>query len=146
MADTVYIHGVSAQDVLATLPMNTTAVSANSNGLNFGLIDGYIERAAGQVNAQLTRHGMDPAALDPDSSQIARDAIIAYAAAQSLERAGAAADQIERRLREWRDLVQLLKREPQAMGASQGPTNIVKTNITEPDRPSPWRGRRTRWT
>lgn len=149
MADTIHIHGVSAQDVLQTLPVNTVSVTATSSGLNFGIIDGFVERAAGQVNAQLVRHGMEPTSLDPNSTQIARDAIIAYAAAQALERMGGSAEQIERRLREWRDLTQLLRQQPQVMGAAQDAASaqLPRSNVIPgaDRRASSWRGDRTRW-
>lgn len=128
MADSTYLHGVGHDDVLATLPADTRNVSATSVGLNYGLVDGYIERAAGQVNALLARQGFGT--LDANSTQVARDAIIAYAAAYSLERMGAQADQIDRRMGEWARLTKLLKEDPQSMGTAQDAAGTlgVKSN------------------
>ena len=131
----VYTHGVEPSDVLDVIPADTRHVSATSAGLNLGQIQNFIDRASGVVNAQLVRHGMSPEDLNPDSAQIARDAILTYASAYSLERIGASSDQIERRLREWSNLLTLLRKEPQAMGAAQDAPQavITKSNIPVSD-------------
>lgn len=127
--DQTYLHEVAAQDVLDTLPADTTSVTATSDGLSLGQIDKLIQRGAGQVNALLLRHGMDPAALDANSAQIGRDAIIAYAAAGALERLGADAGQIDRRTREWERLLKVLKEDPQSLGSAQNGHPITRSNI-----------------
>lgn len=131
MSTVTYLHGVTYVEVLETLPINTANVTANSVGLNFGIVDSYIARAAGMVNAQLVRHGVEPESLDPNTAQIAQDAIISYSAAFCLERLGASPDQIERRLREWKEMLNLLKKEPQALGSAQdGQEQIItKSNV-----------------
>lgn len=136
MSTATYLHGVTHVDVVETLPTDTTRINANSNGLNFGIVDSYIARAAGMVNAQLVRHGVEPESLDPNTAQIAQDAIISYSAAFCLERLGASPDQIERRLREWKEMLNLLKKEPQALGSAQdgqeqlGVKSNISTNVT----------------
>jgi hypothetical protein len=135
---TTYLHALTAQDVLDALPVDTVGVTASSQGLNTVQIDAYIERAAGQVNAQLVRHGMDPEQLDDNSSGLVRDAIITRACADALERLGAGTDQIERRLREWERLLKLLREEPQVMGAAQTAAPTARSNI---DTASPTRRR-----
>lgn len=144
MADTIYLHGVSCDDVLDTLPADTRHVSATSAGLNFGQVDGFIARAAGQVNALLARHGLT--SLDANSTQVARDAIIAYAAAYSLERIGAAADQIDRRMREWDRLTKQLASEPQNVGTAQDAAGTlgVKSNLPTTSTERRWGTRATR--
>lgn len=122
MSDTIYTHNVTVKMVLDTLPVNTTTVTANSNGLNYGIIDGFIARAAGQVNAALVRHGISPRGMDQDSSQVAQDAIVAYSAAYSLERLGSSSELVERRLREYEKLMTLLKKDPNSLGAAQDAT------------------------
>lgn len=131
MATSTYLHGVQPSDVLDVLPADTRYVTADSAGLNLGQIAGYIERGAGQVNALLVRQGMTPEALDANSAQVARDAILTYAAQYSLERLGAGADQIDRREREWQRLTKLLKEDPQSMGAAQDEAGTlgVKSNL-----------------
>ena len=131
MSGTTYLHNVSYDLVIETLPVNTTVISATSNGLNFGQIDNFIARAAGMVNAQLVRHGIDPSSLDFNTSQLAQDAIISYSAAFCLERLGASPDQIERRMREWKDLLKLMMEQPQALGSAQDTqaASTVKSNI-----------------
>lgn len=132
MSGTTYLHGVSYDLVVETLPVNTTPISASSSGLNFGQIDNFIARAAGMVNAQLVRHGVDPSSLDFNTSQLAQDAIISYAAAFCLERLGGSPDQIERRMREWDKLLKLIMDKPQALGSAQdsASTNVVKSNVS----------------
>lgn len=127
-----YNHGLEPPDVLDVLPADTRAVTASGYGLNLSQIQAYLDRASGMVNAQLARHGMSPEALDPDSAQVARDAILTYAAAYSLERIGAGADQIERRLREWERLLALLRKEPQVMGAAQDTPEAITTKSNLP--------------
>lgn len=131
MSLTTFLHNVSASSVLDTLPSGTTTVTSTSKGLNLSQVESYIARGAGIVNAQLVRHGMTPDSLDPNSSQLAQDAIIAYSAAYCLERIGGSNDQIERRYREWNSLLDLLKNEPQALGSAQDSTGalLVKSNI-----------------
>lgn len=127
----VTTFGVSAQDVLNTLPADTSNVTPTSNGLNTAQVEDFIERASGQVSATLVRHGIDPAALGDNERELVRDAVIAYAAAYSLERIGGAQDQITRRLDEWRGLIKLLRDQPQNLGASQDATTAqkVRSNI-----------------
>lgn len=132
-----YLHDVEAQDVLDTLPVNTTSVTMSSAGLNIGQVDALIERGAGQVNAALERHGIQPEQLGTNAAQLARDAIIAYAAAYSLERLGAASDQIERRMREHKELLATLRTSPQDLGAAQDGNQTAaqaKSNICLSDR------------
>lgn len=131
MSATIFVHTVTVEMVLDTLPVNTTTVTATSNGLNYGMVDGFISRAAGQVNALLVRHGISPESLDPDSSQLAQDAIVAYSAAYSLEKLGASPDLIERRLREYKELINTLKSDPQSLGSAQDQSQAlgVKGNI-----------------
>lgn len=131
MSATIFVHTVTVEMVLDTLPVNTTTVTATSNGLNYGMVDGFISRAAGQVNALLVRHGISPESLDPDSSQLAQDAIVAYSAAYSLEKLGASPDLIERRLREYKELINTLKSDPQSLGSAQDQSQAlgVKSNI-----------------
>lgn len=131
MSNTTFLHGVDARLVLDTLPTNTTTVTATSKGLNLSQVDSFIARAAGIVNAQLVRHGISPDSLDPNTSQLAQDAIISYASAYCLERIGGSVDQIERRYREWNDIFTLLKNEPQSLGSAQdnAATLLVKSNI-----------------
>lgn len=123
--------GVSAASVLATLPANTTNVTTTSAGLNTVQIDTFIERAGGQVAAACVRNGIDPASLGPNEIELARDAVIAYAAAYSLERIGASQDQITRRLEEWGRLLKLLREQPQNLGAAQDVQSAqkVRSNI-----------------
>lgn len=132
--DQTYLHEVAAQDVLDTLPANTASVTATSDGLSLGQVDKLIQRGAGQVNALLLRHGMDPAALDANSAQLARDAIIAYAGAGALERLGAEAGQVDRRTREWERLLKTLKEDPQSLGSAQDAHPITRTNIDTSER------------
>lgn len=148
MSTAIFQHGVTYVEVLETLPVDTARVTANSNGLNFGIVDSYIARAAGMVNAQLVRHGVVPESLDPNTAQIAQDAIITYAAAFCLERLGASPDQIERRMREWKELFNMLKKEPQVLGSAQdgAEQNVVKSNVPERTTcKSRWRGSDYRW-
>lgn len=133
MATSVDLHGVSYDDVLDTLPADTRHVSATSAGLNYGQIDGFIARAAGQVNALLARHGLT---LDANGTQLARDAIIAYAAAYSLERIGAAAEQIDRRMREWDRLTKQLASEPQNVGVAQDDAGTLGVKSNAPSTPT----------
>lgn len=140
-----YNHGLEPADVLDVLPADTRHVTATSAGLNLPQIQAYLDRASGVVNAQLTRHGMSAEALDVDSAQLARDAILTYAAAYSLERIGAGADQIERRLREWDRLLALLRKEPQAMGAAQDGPEAIVTKSNLPKHPSVRGAERSRW-
>lgn len=127
----VTTFGVSAQDVLNTLPADTSNVTNTSAGLNTEQIEGFIERASGQVSATLVRHGIDPAALGDNERELVRDAVIAYAAVYSLERIGGAQDQITRRQEEWRSIIKLLREQPQNLGASQDATTAqkVRSNI-----------------
>lgn len=149
MSGTTYLHGVSYDLVVQILPADTTRITATSNGLNFGLIDNFIARAAGMVNAQLVRHGIEPSSLDFNTSQLAQDAIISYAAAFCLERLGGAPDQIERRMREWDKLLKLLMDKPQALGSAQDApgASVVKSNVntSSPTR-SRWRSRDYRYS
>jgi len=146
----VYTHGVEPSDVLDTLPADTRHVTSTSAGLNLSQVQNFIDRASGVVNAQLERHGMSPDTLDSNSSQLARDAILTYASAYSLERIGAGPDQIERRLREWTSLLTILRKEPQAMGAAQDAETALttKSNIPRDVRGaerSQWRTGAYRW-
>lgn len=115
----VYLHGVTPPDVLDTIPADTRNVSESTTGLNLGQVRTFIERAAGQVNNQLVRHGMTPESLGENPSQLARDAIISYAAAYSYERLGGGQDAVDRRLREWERLLKQLREEPQSLGEAQ---------------------------
>jgi hypothetical protein len=147
MSTAIYTHGVTPTEVLQTLPVDTTRVSADSNGLNLGIVDGYIARAAGQVNAQLARHGIEPEALDPNTTQIAQEAIIQFSAALCLERLGASPDQIDRRRSDWRDLFDLLQRSPQVLGSAQDTAEavVVKSNVSLESGKSRWRRGSYRW-
>lgn len=123
--------GVSAAGVLATLPANTSNVTTTSAGLNTVQIDQFIERAGGQVAAALVRNGISAAGLGDNERELARDAVIAYAAAYSLERIGASQDQVDRRLNEWTRLLKLLREQPQNLGAAQDVQSAqkVRSNI-----------------
>lgn len=136
--------GVLAASVLATLPANTTNVTSTSEGLNTVQVEGFIERAGGQVAAALVRNGIDPASLDDNGVELARDAVIAYAAAYSLERIGASQDQITRRLDEWGRLLKVLREQPQNLGAAQDAQSAqkVRSNI---DTSCKRVGERRRW-
>jgi len=131
MVAEIYWHGVTYENVLDTLPVDVTSVTAVSNGLNFGIVESFITRAAGIVNAQLVRHGMSPDSLDANTTQIVQDALITYSAAFCLERLGASPDQIERRLREWKSILDMLKSEPQSLGSAQDGSEqlLVKSNV-----------------
>lgn len=115
----VFTHNVSEQDVLNTVPADTSKITEATRGLNLGQVRGFIERAAGQVNNQLVRHGIAPDQLGDDPSQLAKDAIITYAAALVLEALGGSEEKIDRRMREWERLLKMLREEPQALGAAQ---------------------------
>lgn len=131
----VYTHGVEPLDVLNTVPADTSQIGEATRGLNLGQVREFIERAAGQVNNQLARHGMAVEQLGDNPSQLARDAIIAYAAAQALERLGGSEEKIERRLREWERLLKMLREEPQALGEAQNgdAQSLTRSNINPRD-------------
>lgn len=115
----VYVHEVTERDVLNTVPADTSQISESTRGLTLGQVRDFITRAAGQVNNQLARHGVSIESLGDNPSQLARDAIIAYAAAMSLEALGGPEEKIDRRMREWERLLKMLREEPQALGAAQ---------------------------
>lgn len=127
----VTTFGVSAQDVLNTLPADTSNVTNTSAGLNTEQIEGFITRASGILSATLERHGINPASLADNGLELAREAVIAYAAEKSLERIGASADQINRRRDEWNQLLKELRSTPQNLGVAQDvPTaQKVRSNI-----------------
>lgn len=127
----VFVHNVTERDVLNTVPADTSNISESSRGITLGMVRDFIERAAGQVNNQLVRHGMAPEQLGDNPSQLARDAIISYAAALSLEALGGSEEKIDRRMREWERLLKMLREEPQALGAAQDAAeqSTARTNI-----------------
>lgn len=127
----VYTHNVSEQDVLNTLPADMSRIGASTHGLTLGQVASFIERGAGQVNNQLVRHGMVPDQLGDNPSQLARDAVIAYAAAQCLDRLGGSEEKIDRRMREWERLLKMLREEPQALGEAQdgNAQSLARSNV-----------------
>lgn len=133
-----HVFGVSAKDVLDTLPSDTTNVNATSKGLNTQQIEGFISRASGQISAILVRHGISPDSLGDDEIELIRDAVIAYASGYSLERIGSSSEQINRRFEEWKRLVDMIQSTPQNLGESQNVQSAqkVKSNIN-PNCPSP---------
>jgi len=133
----VFTHAVEPRDVLDTIPADTRLVSESSVGLNLAQVRAFIERGAGQVNNQLVRHGVDPASLTPNPAQLARDAVISYAAAQAYERLGGSEQQIDRRMREWDRLLKMLREEPQALGeATNGDTQSGARSNVNPSSPT----------
>lgn len=143
-----HLYQVSVQDVLDTLPANTSNVTATSNGLNTSQIEKYIARASGQITALLVRHGIDPVSVGDDEVELIRDAIIAYASGCSLDRIGASSEQVNRRYDEWKRLVEIISTRPQNLGESQNVESAsqVKSNINIscPSRRGSWNSKS--WT
>jgi hypothetical protein len=131
-------HDVAAQDVLDELTFNTEHVGATTSPLSTTMIDQWVIQAAGQLNAIMTRHAIDPTTLGDDEAELVRAGVIAYAAAKALTRTHGAEADVRRQWETWGSVRKTLRETPQDLGASQLAENQIVSNI-DVDNPTPKR-------
>ena len=142
----VQTHSVTHDDVLDELPFATGGVTATSDGLNTGQIDGWITRGAARVNSILSSRSVPIDSLDENQSSVVRQAIIAYAKAKCLEVREFPEDRVGRVYGEWRGLLKTLRSTLSDLGDAVDETAEVKSNVdTSSDKKSTKFGTEFRW-
>jgi hypothetical protein len=133
-------HNVTPGEVLGELPVQTSKVTATSTGANTTKIERWIDHAAGQLNAMLRRHGIDPTQLGDDESETIRAGILAYAAAKVAPQiGGVSSEEISRLWETWGSVRKTARDNPQDLGADEDPTASVSSNIdTDSPTSSKW--------
>lgn len=133
-------HNVTPTDVLDELPVQTSKVTATSTGANTAKLEQWINQAAGQLNAILSRHGIDPTGLNDDEEELIRSGILAYAAAKAAPHiSGVSSDAISRYWETWGSVRKTARDNPQDLGADEDPAASVSSNIdTDAPTSSQW--------
>lgn len=126
-------HDVTAQDVLDDLPYVTKHITATSEPLSTTLIERWVTQGAGQLNAIMTRHGIDPTTLGDDESELVRSGIIAYALAKSLQKRDADDAEIDRAWETWGSVRKTLRELPQDLGDSENADAVIISNVDADD-------------
>jgi len=138
----VYTHSVVAVaagaeasgevNVLDSYPSSMgQQIGESSSGVNLGQMRVMISRAAGHLNAALARHGMDPSALDDDdATAVIQAGIVAYVISRTLMRIGRYDDATEWS-DEWRDVLDMIRTDPQSLGAPQEASEAVQSNVNQ---------------
>ena len=127
-------HGVTAQEVVDDLPFDTTYVDqSRSRPLNLDLVEKWIERGAGVLNALLSSRGIDPSTLTGDSAELVRMGVFAYATYRALSKLGADDREVRDAYAEWKEVRNVVRTMPEEMGDA-APT-LVYSNI-DPDSPT----------
>lgn len=136
----VHTHSVDVAAILARYPtQDTTLITSTSKGINTVLIEALIIEAAGSLNAVLRRHGIDPAMLDEESTELVRGGIIAYVIAECLDKL-----QKTDQAAGWRAKYDAVRRTirdmPEDLGTSQSAVAAVPVYPDDTDEPerSPW--------
>lgn len=122
-------HSVTVTDVLEAIPVKSSRVGATTDPVSTGMIEKWIESAAGQLNAMLQRHGIDPTSLGDDETELIQSGIIAFAAAMALVKFGGAQDLRSVHFDTWKDVKKTIREQPQDLGNSQKATAVIKSNI-----------------
>ena len=130
----VETFGVTPDDVLDALALNTRAVGSASAGLNTTKLEAWIKSGAAHIQALLERAQVDmtdAAAADSPAREIARDAIINYATARALEVAlnNPADPRIERAWERWNSARALFKDYPGDLGDATPSSARIKHNV-----------------
>lgn len=121
-------HGVSAQEVVDDLPYTTTYVEqSDSKPLNLDLVEKWIERGAGVLNALLSSRGIDTATLAGDSAELVRMGVFAYANYRALVKLKAEEAEIRGAKSEWKEVRDVVRKMPEEMGDA-APT-LVYSNV-----------------
>lgn len=82
-------HGVTVDDVLGELGIDASQIGSSGTRINTGVIDDYLRRAKGTIDAVLVARGIDPDGLNADHAQImVENAVLGYATARSFRRLG----------------------------------------------------------
>lgn len=107
----------------------SVGITASSSGVNTAQIEDLIERAAGQLNALLDTHGMDPDDLGTDETRMVQAGIVAYAVGRTLHRVGRHEDA---RVYddEWAFVRQELAERPSSMGEAREEAPDPRSNVS----------------
>lgn len=82
-------HGVTVDHVLGELGIDASQIGGGGTRLNTGVVDDYLRRAKGTIDAILVARGIDPAGLNADHAQIVvESAVLGYAVARAFRRLG----------------------------------------------------------
>lgn len=126
-------HSVTAGDVTRQLPVKSSRIGAATEPVSTTDLEDWIAEGAGQANAILSRHGIDPTTLGADEAETVRAGIIAYAAAKTLQSMGAPSDVTSRFWETWGSVRKTLRESPQDLGDAQKSTDAIKSNIDPTD-------------
>lgn len=107
----------------------SVGITASSSGVNTSQIEDLIERAAGQLNALLDAHGMDPGDLGTDETRLVQAGIVAYAVGRTLHRVGR---HEEARVydEEWNFVREELSERPSSLGESREAAPGPRSNVS----------------
>lgn len=123
-------HSVTVSDVLSVLPFDTSRITPSSDPVDTGMITDWIEDGAGILNASLERHGIDPATdMTPNGSEVVRRGIVAYAACQSLTKAGFTGARLQEFKSTFETVERTIKDDPQSLGDTQSAKATIKSNV-----------------
>jgi hypothetical protein len=124
----VTTHGVTTDSVLAKIAGNidSSRISATSVPLSTGDVEEYIDEAAGEINAILTRAGLSPDSLDDDTTEQVQRAIRLGAAAQVLSTLGYTGGTYSDLRAQYEDLKRLYSNRREALNQRAG---RVRSNI-----------------
>lgn len=128
-------HAVTASAIVARLPLKPGAVGGASSPLSTTVIDEWIDEAAGQLNALLQRHGVDPADIGGDTLSLVQTGIRAYVTARALSHRGFPPEQVNQQWETWNLVRQTLREDPQSLGDDQPADAQVVSNV-DPSNPT----------
>ncbi len=132
MANVSTVHGVTDSKVLDGLPYPDGRVTEKGQGLTLPKIRGYIEDAAGELNAYMKSRQIDPANLDSDASRIAVQGIVAYARWKCLSVSGGNPQSASDYKEEWEQKRQFFQTLKGGMGSSDPPQGVTYSSV-DPD-------------
>ena len=131
-------YGVTAADVLVSLPVDSHAIPATGGRLSLSDLDAYIAQGGAELTGLIEFAGHDPSSL-PSATllQVQRD-IVQYALAEALAKLGHGGPMLTNARIKWEAALTRWRRAPQTV--AQAPSTAM-SNIPDDAAPSPWMGR-----
>ena len=130
--------GVSATDILPSLPVDSSAIPATGGRLSLESIDRFIAAAGAELRGLIEHAGHNPEAL-PTSTllQVQKD-IVPYAVAESLAALGHSGPSYTQARVKWTQAIERWKRASQTVASAP---NSAMSNVDEDGPSSPWTSR-----
>lgn len=127
--------GVLPSEVLEGLPFAEGTVTETSKGLNFSLINGYINEGSVRLAAAMVSAGMAPDELSDDALSMAQTGVLAYARAQCLIKREFSEADVKPYLDQWHEYRDLVTSFVGGFGVSDATSQqIISTSKATPDR------------